>query len=55
MKTKAMNTRTRLLLTEIKKKAKNPITGNAEFVNLDSVIDIAVRRLYESLKQQKLI
>ena len=55
MKTRSMNSKTRSLLLEIKSKVKSPITGSSEFPNDDAVLDLAVRRLYESLKQQKLL
>jgi hypothetical protein len=50
-----MNSRTRNLIQEIKRKVKSPITRMPEFANDDAVIDIAVQRFYESLKQVKAI
>jgi len=55
MKSKAMNNKTRSLLLEIKSKVKSPITGTSEFPNDAAVLDLAVKRLYDCLKQQKLI
>jgi len=50
-----MNSKTRLLIEEIKRKVKSQITRNNEFANDDAVIDLAVQRLYEQLKQQRII
>jgi hypothetical protein len=50
-----MNSKTRSLLYEIKTKVKSPITGSSEFANDDAVLELAVKRLYESFKQQKLL
>jgi len=50
-----MNSKTRSLLLEVRNKVKSPITGSSEFPNDDAVLDLAVRRLYESFKQQKLL
>jgi len=50
-----MNHKTRSLIQDLKSKVKSPITGNNEFANDDAVIDLAVKRLYESLKQQKIL
>ena len=49
-----MNSKTRSLLNEIKK-VKSPITGIFEFSSDDAVLDVAVKRLYETFKQQKLL
>ena len=46
-----MNTKTRSLLQEIRRKVKNPITGTHEFPNDNSVIDLAVQNLHENLKR----
>ena len=50
-----MNSKTRSLIQELKNKVKSPITGTKEFPNDDAVIDLAVKRLYETLKQQKVL
>lgn len=50
-----MNSKTRTLIQELKSKIKSPITGTSEFANDDAVIDLAVKRLYESLKQQRVL
>jgi hypothetical protein len=50
-----MNQKTRSLIQELKSKVKSPITGTYEFPNDDAVIDLAVKRLYETLKQQKIL
>ena len=50
-----MNQKTRSLIQELKSKVKSPITGTNEFPNDDAVIDLAVKRLYETLKQQKIL
>jgi len=50
-----MNHKTRTLIQDLKSKVKSPITGTNEFANDDAVIDLAVKRLYESLKQQKIL
>jgi len=50
-----MNHKTRTLIQDLKIKVKSPITGTNEFANDDAVIDLAVKRLYESLKQQKIL
>jgi len=50
-----MNTKTRNQIQEIKRKIKSPVTGTNEFASDDAVIDHAVQRLYESLKQQRLL
>ena len=49
-----INSKTRSLIQEIKRKVKSPITGNNEFSNDDTIIDLAVQRLYEQLKQQRI-
>jgi len=49
-----MNSKTRSLIEEIKRKVKSPITGTYEFAKDDAVLDLAVLRLYEQLKQQKI-
>ena len=50
-----MNQKTRSLIQELKRKVKSPITVTYEFPNDDAVIDLAVKRLYETLKQQKVL
>jgi len=50
-----MNSKTRSLIQEIKRKVKSPITGTYEFTNDDAVIDLAMQRLYEQLKQQRIL
>jgi len=50
-----MNSKTRSLIQEIKRKVKSPITGINEFTNDDAVLDLAVLRLYEQLKQQRIL
>ena len=50
-----MNSKTRSLIQEIKRKVKSPITGSNEFANDDAVLDLAVQRLYEKLKQQRIL
>ena len=49
-----INSKTRSLIQEIKRKVKSPITGTNEFSNDDTIIDLAVQRLYEQLKQQRI-
>ena len=50
-----MNSKTRSLIQEIKRKVKSPITGTYEFSNDDAVVDLAVQRLYEQLKKARLL
>jgi len=50
-----MNSNTRSLIQEIKRKVKSPITGTYEFANDDAVIDLAVHRLYEQLNKARLL
>ena len=50
-----MNSKTRTLIQEIKRKIKSPITGTYEFANDDAVLDLAVQRLYEQLKRQRIL
>ena len=50
-----MNSRTRSLIREIRTKIKSQITGTSEFASDDAVIDVAVTRFYETLKQQKIL
>jgi len=53
--TKMINSKTRSLIQEIKRKVKSPITGTCEFSNDDTIIDLAVQRLYEQLKKKRLL
>lgn len=52
---KQMNSKTRTQIREIKMKVKSSITGNNEFLSDDAVIDVAIARFYETLKQQKIL
>jgi len=50
-----MNSKTRSLIQEIKRKVKSPITGTNEFANDDAVIDLAIQQFYDHLKQQRML
>lgn len=50
-----MNSKTRMLIQEIKKKVKSPVTGANEFSSDDTVIEFAVQKFYELLKQKRIL
>jgi len=50
-----MNSKTRSLIQEIKRRVKSPITGTNAFANENAVLDLAVQRLYDQLKKERLI
>ncbi len=50
-----MNSKTRSLIQEIKRKVKSPIRGTSEFASDDAVIDLAIQQFYDHLKQKKVL
>jgi len=50
-----MNSKTRALIKEIQNRIKSPFTGQKEFANDDSVIDYAIKSLYEDLKKARIL
>ena len=50
-----MNSKTRSLIQEIKRKVKSPITGTSLFPDDAAVIALAIQRFYEHLKQKKVL
>lgn len=53
--TKRMNSKTRSLIQEIKRKVKSPITGNSIFADDAAVIAMAIQQFYDNLKQKKVL
>lgn len=50
-----MNSKTKLLIKDIRTKFKSRITGDQEFQSDEDVIDVAVKLLYQDLKRQRLL
>ena len=50
-----MHSKTAQFIQKIQTKVKNPITGDKQFKNKDEVIDLAVERLFDDLKRDKLV
>ena len=50
-----MNSKTRSLIQEIKRKVKSPITGTSLFPDDAAVIALAIQQFYDHLKQKKVL
>ena len=50
-----MNSKTKMLIKDIRTKFKSRITGDQEFRSDDDVIEAAIKLLHQDLKRQRLI
>ena len=50
-----MNSKTRSLIQEIKRKVKSPITGTSIFPDDAAVIAMAIQQFHDNLKQKKVL
>jgi|TARA_E500000318_G_C3359580_1_gene134146 hypothetical protein len=48
-----MNSKTRQLCDQIRRKVKSNITGEAEFKHNDDIIEAAIVQFYNALKKEK--
>ena len=52
--TKTMNSNSQRIISTIKQKVKNPMTGS-KFTNNDQIVDLAIESFFERLKEHRLV